>query len=100
MLKLMDKKILTILYLRIILSGPLYSAGLYFCDLVLVYLSHWLIVSYCDHWMLVMHRPSSTIASKDIFSLTNGWILTNLGRNDPYMALFKNCSNGSGLLHI
>ena len=29
-----------------------------------------------------------------------GWILTKLGRNDPYMTLFKNCSNGSGPLHI
>ena len=36
-----------------------------------------------------MCRPSSTIASKDI-SLTAAWILTKLGRNDPYMALYKN----------
>ena len=42
----------------------------------------------------------NTIASKDISSLTTGWILTKLGRNDPYMALFNNCSNGSGPLHI
>ena len=27
-------------------------------------------------------------------------ILTKLGRNDSYMALFKNCSNGSCPLHI
>ena len=39
------------------------------------------------------------IASKD-FSLTTGWILIKLGRNDPYRALIKNCSNGSGPLHI
>ena len=45
----------------------------------------------------VMHCVSSTIASKDI-SQTSGWILTKRGSNDPYMALFNNCSNGSGLL--
>ena len=45
-------------------------------------------------------RPLSTIASKDISSLTTGWILTKLGRNDPYMGLFKNCSNGPSPLHI
>ena len=39
----------------------------------------------------VVHRPSSAIASKDI-SQTTGWILTKLGRNDPYMTLLKNCS--------
>ena len=50
-------------------------------------------------WSLDPRRASSTIALKDI-SLTTGWILTKLGRNEPYMALFKNCSNGSGLLHI
>ena len=27
-------------------------------------------------------------------------IFTKLGRNDPYIALFNNCSSGSGPLHI
>ena len=26
--------------------------------------------------------------------------LTKLGSNDPYMSLFKNCSNGFGPMHI
>ena len=46
-----------------------------------------------------MRRMSSTVSSKDI-SLTIGWILTKLGRNDPYKALFDNYSNGSGPWHI
>ena len=45
-------------------------------------------------------RPASTIASKDITCLTTGWIWTKLDRIDPYIALFDNCSNGSGPLHI
>ena len=49
---------------------------------------------------LIVRRPSSTIASNDISSLTTAWILTKLGRSDPYMDFFKNCSNGSGPLHI
>ena len=64
------------------------------------HLSHLLMVSYCDHWMSVVCRASSTIATKDISSQITGWILTKLGRNDPHMALFKNCSNGSGPIHI
>ena len=56
---------------------------------LLAHLSHWLMVSYCDRWMSVVRRPSSTIASKDIFSLTTGWNLTKLGRNYPYMYLLK-----------
>ena len=56
-------------------------------------------VSYCDPLMCVVRRASSTIASKDIF-VTTGWILTKHDRNDPYIALFINCSNGSGTLHI
>ena len=44
----------------------------------------------------IVCHPSSTIALKDI-SLTSGWILTKLGRNDPYFALFE---NGSDPLHI
>ena len=44
-------------------------------------------------------RPASTIASKDI-SLSTGWIWTKLGRNDSYIALLNNCSNGFGPLHI
>ena len=34
------------------------------------------------------------------YSYTTRWILTKLGRNNPYMALLNNCSNGSGPLHI
>ena len=49
--------------------------------------------------MSVVHRLSSTNSSKDI-SFSTGWILTKHGRNDPYMALFNDCSNGSGPLHI
>ena len=63
-------------------------------------------VSYYDRWMpavrrvlCVLRRPSSTISSKDI-SLTTVWILIKLGRNDPYMGLFKNCPYGSSPLHI
>ena len=44
----------------------------------------------------VVRRPSSTIALKDISSITTGWILTKLGRNEPNMAP----TLGSGLLHI
>ena len=72
----------------------------------LAHLSHWDMVSYYDHWMpvfrralCVLRRPLSTISSKDI-SLTTVWILIKLGRNDPYMGLFKNCPNGSSPLHI
>ena len=39
-------------------------------------------VSYCDHWMSVLRRASSTIASNGISDF-------ELGKNDPYMALFK-----------
>ena len=56
--------------------------------------------SYRDRWMSVVLRAlSSTIASKDICSLTKGWIC-KLGWNDPYMALFNKFSNDYGLLHI
>ena len=48
----------------------------------------------------VVCRPSSTIASNDNSSLTTGWIFTKLGRNDPFMTLSWNCSNGSSPLHI
>ena len=37
-----------------------------------------------------MRLVSSTIASKDISYYHTGWILTKLGRNDPYVALFNN----------
>ena len=56
-------------------------------------------VSYCDRWMSVVCCPSLIFASNDNISLTTGWSLTKLGKNDPYMALFENCSNGSGLSH-
>ena len=42
-----------------------------------------------------MCRPSSTIALKDFSGF-----FTKLGRNNPYMALSNNCSNGYGSLHI
>ena len=48
----------------------------------------------------IVRRLSSTIASKDIFSLTTGGVLTKLGRNDPYTTLLKNNSNGLGPLYI
>ena len=51
--------------------------------LFLAHLSLWLMVSYCDSCMSVMRCVSSTIASKDISSLTARWILTKLGRNGP-----------------
>ena len=35
-----------------------------------------------------------------VLSYTTGWILTKLARNDPYVALFNNCSNGSGPVYI
>ena len=41
---------------------------------------------------------SSIIATKDISSYTTGWVLTKLGRNNPYKALFNDGSNGSGPL--
>ena len=45
----------------------------------------------------------SKVGSLDFLNLkVNGspGILTKLGSNDPSMALFKNCSNGSGPQHI
>ena len=47
----------------------------------------------------VVRRASSTIASKDISSKTTGWNLTKLCMNDPYMALFINCSNSISRSH-
>ena len=41
---------------------------------------------------MIVSRESTTIASKDICWLD----FTKLGRDDPYMALFNNCSNGFG----
>ena len=49
-------------------------------------------------FVVVVRRPQ--LVSKDISSLTNGWIWTKLERNDPSLVLFNNCSNGSGSLHI
>ena len=45
------------------------------------------------HAMCVVPRVSSNFDSNDISSLTTGWILTKLGRNDPYMDLFDHCLN-------
>ena len=50
--------------------------------------------------LCVVCHMLSTIVSKDISSLTAGWLLNKLGRNDPCMALFNNCPNGSGPMHI
>ena len=50
--------------------------------------------------MSIVRRASSTNASNDISFQTNGLILIKHGRNDPYMVLFKTCSNGSGPLRI
>ena len=66
----------------------------------LAHLSHWLMVSYCDHWMCVLCRPSSTISSRDIYLLlsppkTTRWILTKLGRNDPYTCNYKSYTAGN-----
>ena len=33
-------------------------------------------------------------------TISTGWILTKLGSNDPYMALFDKHSDGSNPLHI
>ena len=55
-------------------------------------------VIYCDRNMDV-RCASSTIALKDISEKT-GRILDKLGRNDSYIVLFKNCSNGFGPSHI
>ena len=45
-------------------------------------------VFYCDPWMSVIH-------SQQLLQRTlPGWVLTKLGRNDPYMVLLNNCSNG------
>ena len=50
-------------------------------------------MSYCDRLMSVVRvRRQQKIASKEIYSETIGSVLTNFDRNDPYMALFKNCS--------
>ena len=45
-------------------------------------------VSYCDRWMCVVRRQQ-LLQRTSFSSLRTGWILTKLGRNDPYMALFK-----------
>ena len=73
----------------------------------LAHLSQWFMLSYYDRWIFVVRRPScvvrrasSLIASKDISSFTTKWIWTIIGKNDPYMSLFNNCSNGFGLLYI
>ena len=54
-----------------------------------------------DLRLSVIHgRPSVNNCFKEHL-LLNYWLdLTKLGRYDPYMALFNNCSDGSGQLHI
>ena len=44
-----------------------------------------------------LHRLIWRKHEKIFLSLTTGWILTKLGRNDPYMVLSKNGSNGFSL---
>ena len=41
-------------------------------------------VSYYDCWMSVIVRRQQK-------ELNTGWILTKLGRNDPYMGFINNC---------
>ena len=50
--------------------------------------------------MPIVRRASSTNASNDFSSQTNGLVLIKHDRNDPYMVFFKTCSNSSGSLHI
>ena len=64
----------------------------------LAHMSHWLMVSYCEHLISAMRPMSTKIASKDIYATE--CIITELGRKDPYKALFNNCSRGSGPLHM
>ena len=68
----------------------------------LAHLSLWLMVGYCDRSMSGIRRgrQASTIASKDISSITTVWIWTKLDMNNPYIALFNNRSNGFNPLHI
>ena len=75
---------------------------MFYIGFILAHLSLWLMVSYCDRCMsgVTRGRPESTIASKDISSLTTGSIWTKLGRNDPYIAAFNICSNGFRPLRI
>ena len=54
---------------------------------------------------MIVGCPSSYVRRQQLLQRTSppkllDGFLTKLGRNDPYMALFKNCSNGSGPLHI
>ena len=64
---------------------------------ILAHQSRWLMVSYCDHWMSVMrHKQSLQMTSPKVLA----GFFTKLGGNDPYMALFNNCTNGCGPLHI
>ena len=83
-------------------SGPFVIYNLYTSCFLF-----FLIVIYCDNLMSFLSRvtsdmrcPSSTIASNDISSKTTGLVLTKLGRSDPYMAFFQNCSDDSSPLHI
>ena len=51
---------------------------------------------------LDVRRVSSVVNNcfKGSSPSTAGWIFTKLGSNKSYMALFNNCSNGYGPLHI
>ena len=61
-------------------------------------------MSYCDCWMLDVRLLSSVINNLKNISSTTSWILTNFGRNDPFMALFKmvsfHCISRSHRLNI
>ena len=56
-------------------------------------------VSFCDQSLSVVVVLPLTIVLNDTPPKLH-CILTKLGKNDPYMALFINCSNDSDPLHI
>ena len=50
---------------------------------------------------MIIGCPSCVINNCFKGHLLNYWLdFDQLGRNDPYIALFKNCSNGSGAMRI
>ena len=70
----------------------------------LAHLSHWLMMSYCDHWMSVMCCASSVVRRQQLLQRTTflkllAGFLPNFVGMILIMALFDNCSNGSGPLH-
>ena len=71
---------------------------------LLAHLSHWLMVSFCDRWMSVVYRVLSIVCRQQLLQLTSPKLQTGFWPNLVGMILiwpsFKNCSNGSGPLHI